>query len=134
MKDFAFSFSSQDLDGQDFLSKDEFTTYLQVKFPLTGREIFVPLTQVFSSLFLTLTIITSIFFVNLKISLTIIIIIFFVFITISRKSAKKLKFFGSKIKVFLENQGKNSSDLYESLLLQIDNFKEKKKKKIFNRK
>ena len=128
MKDFAFSFSSQDLDGQRFLSKDEFATYIQVKFPLTGREIFVPLTQVFSSLFLTLTIITSIFFVNLKISLTIIIIIFFVFITISRKSAKKLKFFGSKIKVFLENQGKNSSDLYESLLLQVDNFKEKKTK------
>ena len=51
MKDFAFSFSSQDLDGQRFLSKDEFATYIQVKFPLTGREIFVPLTQVFSSLF-----------------------------------------------------------------------------------
>ena len=100
---------------------------------MTGREIFVPLTQVFSSLFLTLTIITSIFFVNLKISLTIIIIIFFVFITISRKSAKKLKFFGSKIKVFLENQGKNSSDLY-SLLLQVDNFKREKNKKLFNRK
>ena len=100
MKDFAFSFSSQDLDGQRFLSKDEFATYIQVKFPLTGREIFVPLTQVFSSLFLTLTIITSIFFVNFKISLTIIIIIFFVFITISRKSAKKLKIFWFKDKSF----------------------------------
>tara|TARA_B100000989_G_scaffold297111_1_gene281968 strand:- start:22091 stop:23797 length:1707 start_codon:yes stop_codon:yes gene_type:complete len=129
MKDFAFSFSYQDLDGHRFLSKDEFTTYLQVKFPMTGREIFVPLTQVFSSLFLTLTIIMSIFFVNFKISLTIIIIIFFVFILISRKSAKKLKFFGTKIKEFLENQGKNSSDLYESLLLQIDNFKENKTKR-----
>ncbi len=128
MKDFAFSFSDQDLDGQRFLSKDEFTTYLQVKFPMTGREIFVPLTQVVSSLFLTTTILVSIFFVNFKISLTIIIIMFFIFVAISRKSANKLKLFGSKIKLFLENQGKNSSDLYESLLLQIDNFKEKKTK------
>ena len=130
MKDFAFSFSSQDLDGQRFLSKDEFTTYLQVKFPMAGREIFVPLTQVFSSLFLTLTIISSIFFVNFKISLIIIIIILLIFTFISRKSARKLKFFGSNIKFFLENQGKNSSDLYESLLLQIHNLKEKKTKRV----
>ena len=130
MKDFAFRFSSQNLDGQRFLSKDEFTTYLQVKFPMAGREIFVPLTQVFSSLFLTLTIMLSIFFVNFKISLAITLIIFFTFIAISRKSAKKLKIFGSKIKFFLENQGKNSSDLYESLLLQVDNLKEKRIKRI----
>ena len=124
-KDFAFSYSLQDLDGQRFLSKNEFITYLQVKFPIIGREIFIPLTQVFSSFFLTLALVISVFYVDFWLSLFLISVVMFTFILVNKNSINKLKIFGFQIKKNLEFQGDFASDLYESIFLAKGNIKEK---------
>ena len=55
--DFLDSFSSQGLDQFNDFSKDKFNTFIQAKFPLISREVFFPLTQILSSLIVTIVLI-----------------------------------------------------------------------------
>ena len=116
-RDFLDSFSSQGLDQFNNLPKDKFNTYIQAKFPLISREVFFPLTQILSSLIITVVLVFSAISLSPTISIILILVISLIYFYISYLSSNQLKRFGKIINNALYRQGYFGSLFYDSLSL-----------------
>ena len=112
LEDFVQSYFSQDIDSIRKISKDKFSSFVQVSFPLLSREIFYPLSQFISSAFLLLALLITAFLREGNLFIFFATILGLTYGITSIISNKKLKYIGRKIKSKLFLQGFNASHAY----------------------
>lgn len=112
LEDFVKSFFSQDIDSIRKISKDKFSSFVQVSFPLLSREILYPLTQFTSSAFLLLALLITAILREGTLFLYFATILGLTYGITSKISNKKLKSIGREIKSKLFLQGLNASHAY----------------------
>ncbi|QNJ30634.1 ABC transporter type 1 [Synechococcus sp. PROS-9-1] len=108
LKDFCTSFYEQDIDSIKKTTKENLSSFIQGNFPLIGREVFFPSTQIFSSGVFICILLVSIFNTDeVDISLLGILLITMVvsYILTSLFTSKKLVKLGSKVKDIIHSQG-----------------------------
>ena len=110
--DFVKSYFSQDIDSIRKISKDKFSSFVQVSFPLLSREIFYRFSHFISSDFLLLSLTIKYFLREGSLFLYFAIILGLTYGITSTIANKKLKSIGHNIKDKLFLQGFNASHAY----------------------
>jgi len=119
LDDFCTSFYGQDIDSIKKTTKESLSVFIQGNFPLIGREVFFPSTQIVSSALFIIIILFSVFtFKEVDASLLLILLLTMIisYTLTSSFVVKKLVKFGSQIKNIIFTQGNLVGMLHNSCL------------------
>lgn len=132
LRDFCRSFYQQDIDSIKNTTKESLSSFIQGTFPLIGREVFFPSTQIISSgIFIVLLIFSAINADGINPSLLAVLLSMMSasYLLTSLFTSKKLVELGSKVKDILFSQGDlvgflHSSSLDDSFTRNSHNYSE----------
>ena len=119
LDDFCTSFYGQDIDNIKKTTKENLSAIIQGHFPLIGREVFFPSTQIFSSILFIAIILLSVFSlkeIDATLLSSLLLIMVMSYTITSTLTLKKLVKFGYQVKNIIFSQGNLVGHLHNSSL------------------